>query len=774
VSYDVELEIGPADGASGYEVIVVRSPAGEATGSLRLDVAGLLARRRELQATVLASAVTARSLTTMELSLREVGQALFAALFTGPVYGRYTASVAAAAERGEPLRVVLRLHTSELAALPWETLYDPEAGAYLCQREALVRHVQVAAPAVPLRVDPPLRILGLIAAPRDLPRLDVDGERQRLADALAEPIASGQVELVWSTGGTWTDLQSMLLDGPWHVVHFIGHGGYDTPQGEGVLALVGSGGNADLVGAERFTRLLHTARPMPQLIVLNSCSTGEAAADDLFSSSGAALVHSGVSAVVAMQFAVSDPAAIAFARGLYAAIAHNRNLGEAVRIGRIAIEGTGPHTLEWVTPVLYLRGEDTALFTVIEPGTVKPVEPPKDQSPERAAEEAALYSLYSQAQAELRLQRSDMAATLLGSLLARDSDYRDAAEQQQTAQHLLRLSTAYRAGRAAEKAGDWAAATREYASIIRVDPDYQDAATRLTNVRERQRIADLQPPKPPPQRPPTDHAPPRPGSRVLPGPRRPELAWWRRRIVWAVLIVLAVVVGTTVAVVTGERSARQAELVDLSPVGDAVRLGDKLRLTAPEIGQRGAAWSTERRNVQQPFSATFQFQITDPDAQGGADGLAFVIQNYGRSSLGDNGGGIGYHGIPNSVAVEFDTSRTPRGTPPMTVRGDPNDHHIGVHTAGNGPNSADEELRIGTIYDDANPKDGRPHTARVRYSPGRMDIYLDDLDTPALTVRLNLATTLRLTNGEAWIGLTAATGNRVEQHEVWSLNWQPA
>jgi len=40
MSYDVELEIGPADGPSGYEVTVVRSPAGEATGSLRLDVAG--------------------------------------------------------------------------------------------------------------------------------------------------------------------------------------------------------------------------------------------------------------------------------------------------------------------------------------------------------------------------------------------------------------------------------------------------------------------------------------------------------------------------------------------------------------------------------------------------------------------------------------------------------------------------------------------------------------------------------------------------------------
>jgi tetratricopeptide (TPR) repeat protein len=772
VSYDVELEIGPGNGTGQYEVMVVRSPAGEATGSLRLDVAGLLARRRELQATVLASAVTARALTTMEVPLREVGQVLFGALFTGPVYGRYTASVAAAAARGEPLRVVLRLHTPELAALPWETMYDPEAGAYLCERESLVRHVQVAARAEPLTVRPPLRILGLIAAPRDLPRLDVDGERQRLADALTEPTARGQVELVWSTGGTWTDLQGMLLEGPWHVVHFIGHGGYDTLQGEGVLALVGPDGNANLVGAERFTRLLHTARPMPRLIVLNSCSSGQAGAEDVFSSTGAALVHSGVSAVVAMQFAVSDPAAIAFARGLYAAIAHNRNLGEAVRIGRIAIEGTGPHTLEWVTPVLYLRGEDAPLFTVTEPTTAAPVQPPSGESPERAAEEATLHGLYAQAQAELHLQRYDKAAILLDSLLTRDPGYRDAAEQQRIAHRLLWLATTYRRARTAEDAGDWATATREYASILRVDRDYQDAASRFADVQERLRYAERQPSRAPS----ADPAPPRPGTPVPPGPRRPRVRWWRRRVVWVVLAVLAGVAGTTVAVATGGGggSAPQPEPVNLRLVGDAVRVGDKLRLTAPEIGQRGAAWSTERRNVQQPFSATFQFQITNPDPQGGADGLAFVIQNYSRSSLGSNGGGMGYHGIPNSIAVEFDTSRTPLGTPPMTVRGDPNDHHISVHTGGNGPNSADEELRIGTTYDAANPKDGRPHTARVRYSPGRMDIYLDDLGTPALTVPLDLVTTLRLTDGEAWIGLTAATGNRVEQHEVWSLSWQPA
>ena len=69
----------------------------------------------------------------------------------------------------------------------------------------------------------------------------------------------------------------------------------------------------------------------------------------------AALVHQGIGAVAAMQFAVSDTAAIKFARGFYAAISHGRAVDEAVRSGRIAILGTA-HTLEWITPVLYVRG----------------------------------------------------------------------------------------------------------------------------------------------------------------------------------------------------------------------------------------------------------------------------------------------------------------------------------------------------------------------------------------------------------------------------------
>ena len=120
---------------------------------------------------MLASAVTQRSAySTLEAPVREVGHALFEALFADRIYGRYTASLQEAGRKGEPLRVVLRLRVAELAGIPWETLFDPEAGEYLCQREPVVRYVDSAQPSAPLAATGPLRILGMVAAPRTWPR----------------------------------------------------------------------------------------------------------------------------------------------------------------------------------------------------------------------------------------------------------------------------------------------------------------------------------------------------------------------------------------------------------------------------------------------------------------------------------------------------------------------------------------------------------------------------------------------------------------------------
>ena len=245
----------------------------------------------------------------------------------------------------------------------------------MCRQDQLVRHVPVASVPAPLRVRPPLRILGVVSSPRGLPALDVDKEQDQLARALARPASQGLAELHWAPTATWADLQDLLLDGEWHVLHFIGHGDFDPDRDEGVLALTREDGRADLVAAHRLIDLLRQARPMPRLVVLNSCSGAAAGASDLFSGTAAALVRGGVSAVAAMQYEISDPAAVAFARGFYAAIARGRGVDDAVSSGRVAILGLSDRTLEWVTPVLYLRGHDTRLFTVPAPAEDTPRRP---------------------------------------------------------------------------------------------------------------------------------------------------------------------------------------------------------------------------------------------------------------------------------------------------------------------------------------------------------------------------------------------------------------
>jgi hypothetical protein len=362
----IEVAISPSGRPGRYQAEVVRSPAGEASAEATLDVGGLLAGRARFEEGLLASGLTTfRDLTAEERAVREVGQALFTALLgTGEVAGLYRASAALADVRDEGLRIVLRLGAPELAGLPWEAMYDPGVGGFVCRRHRLVRYVPVAAAHPPLSIRPPLRVLGVVSNPDDQGTLDTDRERAQLTRALSGLADQGLAELVWAPSATWDGLLQALMAGPWHVVHFIGHGDFDPDRDEGILALTGEDGQADLIEAARFADLLRQARPMPRLVMLNSCSGATVGAGDLFSGTAAALARSGVAAVTAMQYAVTDAAAVAFARGFYPALAHGRSLDEAISAGRLAILGTSNRTLEWITPVMYLRGHDTRLFAL--------------------------------------------------------------------------------------------------------------------------------------------------------------------------------------------------------------------------------------------------------------------------------------------------------------------------------------------------------------------------------------------------------------------------
>jgi hypothetical protein len=361
---DFDLEIGPGSGQA-YPVAVIRSPAGEAHGTLHFpfDEESLKERLDQVQ-TALESTGQARHQAAQVV--QEFGQGLFEALFTGDIRSCYDVSQREASRQDDRgLRVKLRIQSPELAVLPWEFLYDARQGEYVClsRQTPIVRYLELPQSAQPLPVKPPLRILAMIASPGDQAALDIEREQSRVQEALKDLVAAGLVELTWLPGQTWRDLQRAMRGGPWHIFHFIGHGGVDPNEGEGLLALADGEGKTHLMTATQMSHLLADHRSL-RLALLNACEGAQGNKRDLFSSTAATLARHGIPAVLAMQYEISDRAAIECTRSFYEALADSLPVDAAVSEARKAISLEIANTLEWATPVLYMRSSDGMLFEV--------------------------------------------------------------------------------------------------------------------------------------------------------------------------------------------------------------------------------------------------------------------------------------------------------------------------------------------------------------------------------------------------------------------------
>jgi len=210
----------------------------------------------------------------------------------------------------------------------------------------------------------------MIASPVDLPPLNVMREKQRINEAVRDLLEKGLIELVWMEGQTWRDLQKAMRQGPWHVFHFIGHGGFNRITDEGLIALAEENGKSNFMSATKLGRLLADEYPL-RLVILNSCEGAKCSQNDTLSSTAATLVRRGISCVLAMQYAISDKAAIEFARTFYEALTDLLPIDAAVAEARKAIDQSASFTMEWGIPVLYMRSTDGILFEIAK--TQKPV-----------------------------------------------------------------------------------------------------------------------------------------------------------------------------------------------------------------------------------------------------------------------------------------------------------------------------------------------------------------------------------------------------------------
>jgi hypothetical protein len=361
------------------EVHVVSSPAsGETSGPFVLspEMEEMLARQGGLRGIISnPRAASQRDLDGSNLGMEPcrsaevVGTALFRSLFPPAVRSLFDQSYGALKDGQSGLRIKLRfdLQDPELArlhALPWELLCQPETKRFLCLDRQLpvVRYLEVPTGVALMAVPSPLRILVVMANPSGLPQLDVEKER-KLLDAAWSNHQGIEIEVLEDPDPS--RLHAYLAQGPWHVLHFMGHGVFDATAGAGVLDFVGPQGNPLPLSGVALADLLRNFLPELRLVVLNACNTALTAAPsglDPFSGVAAALMKGGLPAVLAMQAPIRDQAAISFSSVFYRHLAAGDPVDVAAAHGRLEIYLSDQGSAEWATPVLFMRVPDGRLF----------------------------------------------------------------------------------------------------------------------------------------------------------------------------------------------------------------------------------------------------------------------------------------------------------------------------------------------------------------------------------------------------------------------------
>ena len=379
--FELKIERRP----DGYAARVLRSPMGEASTTFTLPFSE---DRLELLVVRLSHArrSTRRIVTEETDAARELGGKLFEAIFTGEVRAALRGSLDEAAREDDMgLRLKLRFQdTPELADLPWEFLFDASLERFFAQsnQTPVVRYLELPERIKPVAVQLPLRVLVMISSPRDpdYAPLDVGREEAMLRESLNPLIRDGQLVFDRLEDATLATLQRRLRSGEYHVFHFIGHGGFDTKTEEGVLILENEHRAAWRASAHRLGTLLHDHRSL-RLAVLNACEGARNSRQDPFAGVATTLIRQGIPAVVAMQFEITDEAAITFATEFYAALADGYPVDAAVSEARKAIYAQ-PSDVEWGTPVLYSRAPDGVLFDLQRgPQRPAPVDVPVEARP---------------------------------------------------------------------------------------------------------------------------------------------------------------------------------------------------------------------------------------------------------------------------------------------------------------------------------------------------------------------------------------------------------
>jgi len=179
--------------------------------------------------------------------------------------------------------------------------------------------------------------------------------------------------------------------------------------------------------------------------------------------------------------------------------------------------------------------------------------------------------------------------------------------------------------------------------------------------------------------------------------------------------------------------------------------GGVLQLTDGGTGENRSAWFATPVPVQS-FTTDFTFQ----QLKATADGMTFTIQGTNIWALGYSGGGLGYQGIPSSVAVKFDL---------YSNAGEGSDS-TGLYTGGGAPTVPSVDLSSTGI----NLHSGDVMHAHMVYNGTNLTMTLTDTVTNASVTEVFPVNIPSLVGSStAYVGFTGGTGAMSATQNV--LSW---
>ncbi len=194
--------------------------------------------------------------------------------------------------------------------------------------------------------------------------------------------------------------------------------------------------------------------------------------------------------------------------------------------------------------------------------------------------------------------------------------------------------------------------------------------------------------------------------------------------------------------------------------GDAMQLNDTCYQLTPAMNSKvGSIWNPDKINLNESFDVVAKLMLGCNNADG-ADGIVFGFQPL-STSIGGNGGGIGFSNVAPALGIEIDTWQN-------TSAGDPTYDHIAIEKNGS-VNHNSQNLLAGPIQASAvnpNIEDCQFHDLRVSWDAvgQQLDVYFDC--TLRLSYEGDLVNDIFAGDPLVYWGFTSATGGANNVHQV--------